>query len=130
MRVHPLPRARRALHARQRGIGLIGTVLAVALLVGVVVVAMRTVPTVVEYLAAKRAIHKIAESPGRTTAEVIKAFDDLAAVDDIGSIAGRDLRIERGGSRMTIAFSYEKRIALTGPVSLLIVYQASTASSD
>lgn len=121
-------RTRRAPAARQRGLGLIGTVLAVALLVAVVTLLMRTVPTVVEYLAAKRAIHKIADSPNRSSPEIIKAFDDMAAVDDIGSIAGRDLRIERAGAGVTISFSYEKRIALAGPVSLLIVYQANTAT--
>jgi hypothetical protein len=116
--------------ARQRGLGLLSTVLVVAALVSVAIVALRTAPTVIEYLAAKRAIHKVAELRSRTAAEITKAFDDLAAVDDIGSIAGRDLRIERGAAGATISFSYEKRIALAGPVSLLIVYQASTASAD
>lgn len=116
--------------AAQRGLGLLSTVLAVALLVSVAILAMRTVPTVVEYLAAKRAIHKVAETRARTSPEIIKAFDQLAAIDEIGSIAGRDLRIERGATGVTISFSYEKRVALIGPVSLLIVYEASTASAD
>lgn len=124
------PRAGLRGPARQRGLGLLSTVIVVAGLVCVAIVALRTIPTVIEYLAAKRAIHKIAETRSRTAAEVAKAFDDLAAVDDIGSIAGRDLRIERGATGVTISFSYEKRIALAGPVSLLIVYEASTASSD
>ena len=116
--------------SRQRGAGLLGTMIVVALALAVAVVALRVAPTIVEFLAAKRAIQSIADGPARSPAEIIKAFDETAAVDDISAIAGRDLRIERSPLGVTIAFAYEKRVPLLGRASLLIEYDASAASAN
>jgi len=54
------------------------------------------------------------------------AFDRFAAVDDIQSIAGKDLQVERqADGTMAVSFQYEKRIPLYGPASLVIDYQGS-----
>ena len=112
----------------QRGAGLLGMMIVVALALAVAVVALRIAPTILEFLAAQRAIQRRADGPPRSPAEIIKAFDETAAVDDISAITGRDLRIERSPLGTTIAFAYEKRVPLIGRASLLIEYDASAAS--
>ena len=114
----------------QRGAGLIGMMIVVALTLAVAVVTLRVAPTIVEFLAAKRAIERIADGPARSPAEIIRSFDEMAAVDDISAIAGRDLRIERSPLGVTIAFAYEKRVPLFGRASLLIEYDANAASPN
>jgi len=42
-------------------------------------------------------------------------------------VSGRDLLIERDGQQLNISFSYEKRVPLFGPATLLIQYEGSTA---
>lgn len=110
--------------SRQRGLTLIGFVLGAVVVGAVLLVALRTVPSVVEYRAVVSAINKIASNRIESPREVQRAFDRFAAVDDITSIAGKDLLVQRepDGS-MTVSFAYEKRISLYGPVSLVIEYE-------
>lgn len=115
---------------RQRGLSLLGLLLAAVVIVFVALVAMRVVPSALEYRAIVSAINKIGTSGGASNPrEVQVAFDRFAAVDDITSIAGKDLLVERGSDgRMLVSFQYEKRIPLFGPASLVIDYQGSNQS--
>ncbi len=113
----------------QRGLSLIGLLLAAVVIVFVALVAMRVVPSALEYRAIVSAINKIGTSGATNPREVQVAFDRFAAVDDITSIAGKDLLVERGtDGRMLVSFQYEKRIPLFGPASLVIDYQGSNQS--
>lgn len=109
---------------RQSGLTLIGLLLAVAVVGAILLVALRTIPSVVEYRAIVGAVNKIANDRIESPREIQRSFDRFAAVDDITSIAGKDLLVQRqpDGS-MSVSFAYEKRISLYGPVSLLIEYE-------
>lgn len=114
---------------RQRGLSLLGLLLAAAVIIVVALVAMRVVPSALEYRAIVSAINKISTSGATNPREVQVAFDRFAAVDDITSIAGKDLVVERGSDgKMLVSFQYEKRIPLFGPASLVIDYQGSSQS--
>lgn len=118
-----------ALRAHQRGLSLLGLLLAAVVIVFVALVGMRVVPSALEYRAIVSAINKIGTSGATNPREVQVAFDRFAAVDDITSITGKDLLIERGpDGRMLVSFQYEKRIPLFGPASLVIDYQGSNQS--
>lgn len=110
----------------QRGLSLIGLLLAAVVIVFVALVAMRVVPSALEYRAIVSAINKIGTSGATNPREVQVAFDRFAAVDDIKSISGRDLIIEKADGATVVSFAYEKRIELAGPVSLIIAYHGSS----
>jgi hypothetical protein len=112
---------------RQRGLSLIGLLFFGIVAVMLVVLGMRVLPSALEYIAIKRAITRVATAGETGTTEIQKAFDRIAAVDDIATITGKDLLITRNGSQVTIAFKYEKRIPLFGPASLVIDYEGSSA---
>jgi hypothetical protein len=112
---------------RQRGLSLIGLLFFGVIVVMLVVVGMRVLPTTLEFVAIKRAISKVATSGETGTVEIQKAFDRIAAVDDISTLTGKDLVIQRNGSQVTLAFKYEKRIPLFGPASLVIDYEGSSS---
>ena len=114
-----------AFSRRERGLSLIGLLLFGVIAVMLVTVGMRVTPTALEFIAIKRAINKIATSGETGTAEIQKAFDRSAAVDDISSITGKDLLIKRDGSKVAISFHYERRIPLFGPASLLLDYKGT-----
>ncbi|WP_293778334.1 DUF4845 domain-containing protein [uncultured Oxalicibacterium sp.] len=112
-------------HRKQQGLSLTGLILALVLIGGVAVLAMKVVPTVTEYLSAKKAIASV-KAAGGSPAEMRAAFNRQAEVGYITSLKGSDLDIVRNGDNVQIGFSYQKQIPLVGPVSLLIDYEAST----
>lgn len=116
-----------ALPGAQRGIGLLGLLLLAAVLVVVAVIGMQVLPTATEYVAVKRAVKRAVDG-AETVGQVRAAFDRFALIDDIKSVAGRDLDVERDASgKMVASFRYARRIELFGPASLLLEYQGSSA---
>ncbi len=106
---------------QQRGISLIGLIVVGGLLAFLGLVGAQALPTVLEYQAVVNASKKAA-SEGSTVAEVRNAFDRAAAIDDIKSIAGKDLEIFKENDKVVVAFAYEREIHLGGPVYLLFKY--------
>ena len=120
------PASSRAVRRRQTGLSLIGLLFAAFVVVVVALVAMRVVPSALEYRAILSAVNKVGSSGANSPRDVQVAFDRFAAVDDITSIAGKDLLVERQpDGTMFVSFQYEKRIPLFGPASLVIDYQGS-----
>ena len=111
---------------RQRGLSLFGLLIAAAVIIAIAVVAMRVVPSALEYMAIRGAVEKIVTSGSTAPRELQQAFDRFAAVDDITSIRGTDLIIERLDTGTVVSFAYEKRVPLAGPVSLIIDYHGSS----
>ena len=109
----------------ERGVSLFGMLLFAIVAVTAVVIGMRILPTALEFVAAKRAIERVASSGETNPIELRRAFDRIAAVDDIVSITPKDLDIERDGDKIRISFRYEKRVPLFGPAILLLDYHAS-----
>jgi hypothetical protein len=117
----------RSLPARpqsQRGLGLITLLFFGGILVVLGLIAMQAFPSALEYVAVKRAVDK-ASREGNTPIEIQASFDRSAAIDDITSITGKDLLIEKDQQGTKISFSYEKRIALAGPAVLLLEYKGT-----
>ena len=113
---------------RQGGLSLFGLLFFGIVLVMVVVVGMRVLPTALEYMAIKRAIEKMATSGETDIPALQRAFDRAAAIDDITTLQGKDLKITRSGQSITISFEYEKRIPLAGPASLVLAYDGTAAA--
>lgn len=111
---------------KQRGVSLTGLIFILAIIAVIAVLGLKVVPTVTEFLAAKKAI-ATAKTAGTTPAEVRSSFDKGAEVGYIESISGKDLEIVKNGDSFDVSFAYQKKIPLVGPVSLLIDYADSTA---
>jgi len=118
--------SRRPLRRAQRGLSLVGLLFVAAVIISIAVVAMRVVPSALEYMAIRSAVEKVATSGASTARDLQVSFDRFAAIDDITSISGRDLIIEKADGSTTVSFAYEKRILLAGPVSLVIEYNGSS----
>jgi hypothetical protein len=108
----------------QRGITLFGLLFWAVLVGFVAYVAVRTLPTVNEYLTIQRAVEKIATNSPGTVAEIRIAFDRQKDIEyAISSITGKDLKITKENDRVVIAYAYDKEVPLFGPVFLLIKYE-------
>jgi Tfp pilus assembly protein PilE len=111
----------------QAGVSLMGLIFVLVVLGVLASFALKVLPSYSEFSSAKKAIAS-AKSAGQSPAEIRKAFDRQAEIDDIKTIAGKDLEISRQGEGFDVAFAYEKKVPMTGPVSLLIDYAATTGN--
>jgi hypothetical protein len=129
MSTRPYRRARSAPPGRQRGLSLLGLIVLGVIIVFGALVTMKIFPTVTEFIAVNRAVDK-AQREGTDVITIRNAFDRAAAVDDITSITGKDLLIQRdpqGG--FNVSFAYEKRIPLIGPASLVLDYRGDARAT-
>lgn len=110
---------------QQRGLSLIALIFGLFVLIIVAIFAMKVVPSFLEFRTAKTAIEVIAKQ-AQSPADIRRAWEGRAAIDDIRAIQASDLEVSKEGNEFVIAFAYEKRIPLFGPVSLVIDYAASS----
>jgi len=121
---------RRAPAASQRGLSLLGLIVLGVILVFASLIVMKVFPTATEYIAIKRAVVK-AQAEGTDPLSIRNAFDRSAAIDDITSITGKELDIQRNPSGgFIVAFAYEKRIPLFGPAILLLDYRGDARDAS
>lgn len=106
---------------QQRGLTFLGLLVVGILLALAGVVFAQVVPTYIEYLAVQKAVDKAAA--GETVAEVRSIFDKAATIDNISTIAGKDLEVGKEGNKVVVSFAYERDIHLTGPAYLVMRYQ-------
>jgi len=113
----------------ERGMGFAGVLLLLIAIVFVAIIGMKLVPAYIEYFTIKNAVTAIAQSGqlrNATVADVRKAFDSRANIDDITAVKPADLEITKDGNDIVIAFAYEKKVPLFYNVSLVIDFAASS----
>lgn len=105
---------------------LISLILILAVLGFIGLIGLKVTPTVIEFMAIKKALVKAKES-GTTIIEIKRSFDKQTETGYIDSVSSKDLEITKDGDRIELSVAYAKKIPVLGPVSLLIDYAASTA---
>jgi len=117
-------------HARskfsQRGISFFGLLILGIVAALLVIVGLRVVPTVSEYMSIMKTAKQVAADGGQSPLDIRRKFDLAASADYIDSIQGKDLDVTKNGDKVVIHFAYDKEIPLAGPVYLLIKYEGST----
>ncbi|MDB5796662.1 MAG: hypothetical protein JWP36_564 [Paucimonas sp.] len=109
----------------QAGLSLSGLI-QVLVIVGILAAfGLRILPSVIEYFDAKHSLAQ-AKADARSAADIRESFDKRAEVSGIESVKGKDLTITRNGDNWDAGFAYERRFSIAGPVSLVILYEAST----
>ncbi len=116
---------------KQRGVSFIVIFLLFVVAALAAVGAMKVWPSYDDYFTIKKTITAIAASEGRTgsVAEIRKAYDRRAAVDNITDLSAADLEISKDGGEVVISFAYSKKIPLFSNVSVCIDFAGSTAPS-
>jgi hypothetical protein len=113
---------------KQRGVTLSGLIAVLVVFGLVAVVAMKVVPSVIEFRAIKDGI-AVAKATNGTVREMQISFDKNADINGVTSIKGRDLIISKETGDTEISFAYQKWISLGGPVNLVIDYSGTTNPS-
>jgi len=90
---------------------------------------MKVAPAYLEYYSVKKAVTAIVaggDMRSATVADVRKAFDRRAQIDNITVVGGPDLDITKEGGDIVISFAYTKKVPLFNNVSLLIEFAGSS----
>jgi hypothetical protein len=114
---------------KQRGVSLMGLLIVSAVLVFVAIIGFKLLPTYVEYFTIKRVITDLgngAEVRGGTVKDVQAAFDRRAQIDNISSINGSDLEVNKTGDGFEVRAAYSVRVPLFGNVNACIDFDASS----
>ena len=110
----------------QRGLGLLSVLVILVLVIVLGGTAMKSAPALIEYMAIQRAVNQIANEGTESAADIQRAFDRAAAIDDIETIAGRDLIIAKTQNEAKISFRYERRVHMVGPMNLLFDFEGDS----
>jgi hypothetical protein len=112
----------------QRGISLTGLILSLGVIALIAMLAMKVVPKVLEYHAAKNAI-VVAKNVQGTNRDRQMAFVKAADINNITSLDNKDLIFTKVGADTHVAFDYEVRVDLFKGVALLLHFTATTDPS-
>ncbi len=116
------------MYRKQRGITLSGLMFWGFILAMMSLVVIKIAPSAIEFYKIRKDVKAVVQNagPNATVPDLRKAFAKYAEIDAITDVRPEDLDIAKEGNQIVISFSYEKKIGLFGPVSLLIEYQASS----
>ena len=112
----------------QRGVSLSGLIVVLGVIIGLAMLALKIVPYILEYNAAKAAIVS-AKASGGTPAEMRSTFDKNSEINSIKSVRAEDLIISKVGNNTEVAFDYDTKIPLFTNVHLGVRFAATTDSS-
>ena len=115
---------------QQRGVTLVSMLVVCVLLILVALLGIKVAPDVIEYFAVIKSVKATAADPATRGASVVQIranFDKRKSIDNVSSITGADLDITKEGNDVVIAFAYNKKVPLYGPVSLSIDFEGSSA---
>lgn len=111
---------------RQAGLGLVSLIFVGVLVVALLIIGAKLVPAITEYLAIEKAVKQI-RIDASTVPELRKAFDRYAQIDDIKSIAGKDLDITKESDKVVISYAYSYQIPIMENVRLVIDFAGTTS---
>lgn len=111
----------------ERGLTLIGMLVACIVIVVLAIGGLKIAPAYIEYFTIKKAIVAIAQNNrGGTVQDVRRAFELRSAIDNIDAISPKDLDITKEGNDVVVSFAYPKRIPLFANVNVVIDFAASS----
>lgn len=119
-------------HKSQSGVSLIGVMIGGAVLAALLLVGLKLIPVISEYMGVKRSMVAVvggANPQTATVSELRSAFTKRAMVDDVTTITASDVDITKEDGRIVMSIEYSRKVKLFGNVSLLIDFSASTADS-
>lgn len=114
---------------KQQGVGISGLLTWSAVVVMIVMLGMKLIPSFVEYAAIKRAVVSIASDANTQNVhprEIRQSFDKRVAIDNIKAVNGRDIEIRKEGSQIVLSVSYAVKTPLFANVSLYIDFTAAS----
>ncbi|MDQ6618447.1 MAG: DUF4845 domain-containing protein [Pseudomonadota bacterium] len=112
--------------AKQRGLTLTGFVFVAAVIVAIVMLALRITPAVIEYYSVKTALAEALENAKDPTAlpDIQKAFQRRIDAGYIESVTSKDVEIRKEGNLVTATVAWSRNMHLVANASLVLEFEA------
>lgn len=113
---------------KQRGITLTGTILTLAVLGFLGVMAAKLLPAYMEYSSVKKIFRTMEQSGATkgTVRDIRHSYEKLNAIEDVKSVRGEDLEISKQGQETVVSAAWSVRVPLIYNVSACLDFTAST----
>ena len=114
---------------RQRGMGLLALIFWALASVFVFMVALKILPVYKENMAIKKTLSAMASDSILQNGEkweIRKSFNERADIDDISSVNGSDLEIDKEDGRIVLGIDYSVKTPLFANISLYIDFNESS----
>ena len=119
----------RDIGCRQRGMGLLALMFWALISVFVFIVVLKLIPVYKENLAIKTTLSDIASDSilqNKVKWEIRKFFNERAEIDNISSVNGSDLEVEKEGGKIVLGIAYSVKTPLFANISLYINFNESS----
>jgi len=114
---------------RQRGLSLKGLIVTLAIVGFLAVIGAKLLPPYVEYWSVRKIFAAMVKN-GETNAtipEIRRSYDTRNAIEDVRSVQGRDLEINKQGAETVVTAEWSVKVPIVANVSACIDFTASTA---
>jgi len=117
---------RHATACRQRGLTMGGFIFVAAVIIVVVMLALRVTPAVVEYFAVKQALQEALNDAKDPTAapDVQKAFQRRVDAGYIESVTSKDVEFRKEGNTVVASVAWSRTMHLVANASLVLEFEA------
>ena|SRR5271165_2517874 len=118
-----------ATRSRQSGITILGFLFVAAVVLCVVMIGFRVLPSYIEYFSVVKILKQTLDSApdGETQAQFRRAFDLRVGADYVESVTGADVELTKQDNALVASAAWTKTLPLVGNVSLLLDFQASAS---
>ena len=114
---------------KQKGVSLSGLLVWSVILIFIAISGLRIIPAYIEYSTIKKNLTAIAKdtNPQNMDLNQIRlSFNKRALIDNIKSISGQDIKINKENGRIVLSAEYTTKIPLISNISLNIDFEATS----
>jgi len=109
----------------ERGLTMIGFLFVAAVIIVVVMVGFRVLPSYVEYYSVERVLQAtLREEPSANPAELKRALTRHIQAEYIDSVTAGDLVVTREGNQLVATLSWQKILPMVANASILLDFEA------
>ena len=114
---------------QQRGITLMGTIVTLAVLGFVGVMAAKLLPYYVEYYSVKKMFASLEQSGATkgTVKEIRYAYEKLNGIEDVKSLRGEDIEVTKEGGEAVLTGAWSVKVPMVANISTCIDFNVTTA---
>jgi hypothetical protein len=115
--------------SRQQGVTMVGMMFIAGLIVFFSITGLKLIPAYIEFATIQNHLRELARSPdtrGASPRDIQSAFNRRKHIDNITSVDGRDIEIEKDGGEIVLVLAYENRIHMMGNITACIDFEATS----
>ena len=115
--------------SRQQGVTMVGMMLIGGMIVFFAIMGIKLVPAYIEFATIQSHLRELARSPdtrGASPREIQSAFNRRKQIDNITSVDGRDIEVDKDGAEVVLVLPYETRIHMMGNITACIDFEATS----